>query len=218
VVEEGVASLEVLARALIARVVAEGKGRLEDRLLLGLEGLELDVTHEPALVGAGAEVRRALYRGHAADHGLRLHVLEQRLARGLAERLGRVSDLRLVAAVVGPLVAGRVGLGVLPRRPERERVVGDVVVEIDEAGVDRPGRLDAAGSVEAFRRWIAHRLDGVDQLVGADVERAVLDHGSLLVHRDEAAVDHERGGHRLAGGLWGVPDQRVTVVGRGALN
>ena len=118
------------------------------------EGLVLDVADQPALVGVG-HLGRALDRGHAADHGLRLHVLEQRLARQRAERVRRVVDQRPRSwSSRATASAAGVRLGPPRRRPQREAVVGDVVVEVDQARVDDPAGLDAVGVLEPGRRGV----------------------------------------------------------------
>jgi hypothetical protein len=79
----------VLGVVLVVGVGAKRERRLVDRAVAGGEGLILDVSNQPAVVGVG-HLRRALDRGRAADHRLRLDVLEQRLSGQGAERVGGV--------------------------------------------------------------------------------------------------------------------------------
>ena len=117
VVEERVALGEVLVRRSSNwSASVNAQHRLVDGLLAGLERLELDVADHEALERV-AQLRRALDRGHAADHGLGLDVLEHRLGVGVAQGIGGQADVRLVVGVARPLVAvgpRRVAVG---RRP-----------------------------------------------------------------------------------------------------
>jgi hypothetical protein len=101
------------------------------------------VANEPALVGVG-HLGGALDRRHPADRGLDLDVLQVCLAGERAERVRRVGDELLVAPVLGPLVARAERLSLPWWRPEREHVVDQVVMEVDQAGVDRPRRSGPA--------------------------------------------------------------------------
>ncbi len=128
------------------------------------EVVELDVAH----VRAGAlQVDRPLNRGRPTDGGAVLTVLE-RLAHvvGALDRVVRRLDVRAVVLGARPLIA------VVPlaaRVPERQEVVRDVVVQVDEArGDDRVG-LDHLG------RW-RHLVDRVD------------DRGDDLVLDDDVAL------------------------------
>ena len=181
---------EVLGLRLVGRVVAQRERRHVDRLLLRHERLVLDVAHEPALVGPSG-LGRPLDRRGPADDRLGLQVLQVRLAAQRAERVGGVGDHPLVAAVARPLVARGVGLLAPRRRPQRQAVVGDVAVEVDEARIDHPARAHLARAVEARRRRRGARLHGGDQLVGADVHRPVVDLGLVLVEGHDAAGEDE---------------------------
>ena len=103
------------------------------------ERLELDVAHEPALERA-VELRRALDRGDAADERLELDPLEHRLAGDLAERGGGLADVGDVLVLARPLVAARVRRVAAGAIHSADAVVGQVVVQVDEARVDRPAR------------------------------------------------------------------------------
>jgi hypothetical protein len=173
-----------LVEVLVGPELADG---LAHRRLTGREGLLLDVPHEPAVVVG--HLGRALDRRRAADDGLRLDVLQDRLAGDLAQRLGRQPDLRLVGGIVGPLVAPFPGLvrGSLLGRPARQRVVGDVVVQVHETRVDRAAGLERQRVIEAGGRGRAALLHRGDFLVGTDVERAVIDDGRVVVERHDAS-------------------------------
>ena len=99
------------------------------------ERLVLDVAHHPALERP-PDLRRALDRRHPADDRLALDVLQDRLAVGRAQRVDRQRDRRQVVRVQRPLVARRPRLRAPRRDPQPEAVVGDVVVQVDEARVD----------------------------------------------------------------------------------
>src|SRR5215207_5564268 len=120
------------------------------------------------------------------------------------------------------------GLGLRPagRRPPRQDVVGDVVVQIDQTGIDAAPGLEPGGGLEAGRRGLGATLDGGDPLVGADVKSPVIDHRPGRVEGDQLAVEDERrdrhsasstpGGHRSATqwatGCAAIPDaERATV-------
>ena len=101
--------------------------------LLVAEGgdlLLLDVAHHPAREGAGQR-RRALDRRHPAGGGADLGVAQRGGRGGDAHRLGRVGDVAAVGRRARPLVAARVRR-VAGRRPQRQEVVGEVVVEVDQ--------------------------------------------------------------------------------------
>ena len=111
----------------------------------GAKRLVLDVAHHPALERP-PHLRRALDRRHAADDRLRLDVLQHRLAVGLAQRVDRQRDRRQVVAVLGPLVARGPRRRPARRDPQRQAVVGDVVVQVDQTRVDEPPRPCPPGS------------------------------------------------------------------------
>lgn len=134
------------------------------------ERLVLDVSHHPALERA-PHLRRALDRRDAPDDRLRLDVLEHCLAVGLAQRVDRQRDRRQAIRVLRPLLALR-PRHLAPRRaPQRQAVVGDVVVQVDETWVDdRVAGLHHVGAVESRRRGIGLRRDRHDQPVGGLTE------------------------------------------------
>ena len=94
------------------------------------------------------DVRRALDRGRAADQRLDLDVLDQRLRRRLPEHPRRP---RHRAPVVGRVVLARPAVVMLVgdarRLPQRQRVVGDVVVQVDQA------RVDDRAACRSAARW-----------------------------------------------------------------
>ena len=82
-------------------------------------------------------VQRDALRGrHARHEALALDIADDRLrqAEGLAEDRHRAADRLAVRLDARPLAAVLVDL---ERRPERQRVVAQVVVELDQPGVDR---------------------------------------------------------------------------------
>ena len=68
-------------------------------------------------------------------------------------------------------------------------------MQVDEAGVDRAAGADRARAAEARRGRRRARLHGGDQLVGADVDRAVVDLRLVLVEGHDAAGEDEWGVH-----------------------
>jgi hypothetical protein len=136
-------------QAVLLRVL-ERQRRLVDRLLAGLRRLVLDVAHQPALIGVG-QLGRALDRRRAADHRLHLAVFQVCLPRQRPERVRRVRDRPLVVAVLRPVLAVDERLRGPGRRPERQHVVDDVAVQVDQARIDRPARPHAADRPEAAR-------------------------------------------------------------------
>ena len=158
---------------------------------LGLVRL-LDVADD-ALVEAldprVARERDALRRRRPADQALALDVAHDRrhVLRRVREHLHRARDQLAVRVALGPLVAVRVLLGHVP---ELERVVAQVVVEVDQAGVDRPLRVDDRDFLEPGGRRVGRLLNGRDR-PALHVDRAVVDDVLSVVHRHHTAVDRE---------------------------
>ena len=158
---------------------------------LGLVRL-LDVADD-ALVEAldprVARERDPLRRRRPADQALALDVAHDRrhVLRRVREHLHRARDQPAIRVALGPLVAVRVPLGDVP---ELQRVVAQVVVEVDQAGVDRPLRVDDRDFLEPGGRRIGRLLDGRDR-PALHVDRAVVDDVLSVVHRHHTAVDRE---------------------------
>ena len=156
----------------------------------------LDVAHDPVVeLEAAADLRLdPLAGGRAADHRLGLDVADQR-ARGLeraGDRLDRLRDLGRVARRA-PLAAVVVALG---QRPQRADVVGEVVVEVDQAGVDRALGVDHRGAGEGGRQLVAV-LDDVGDAAAADRDLRAVEVLAGLRHRGHAAAQHVRVVHQL---------------------
>ena len=140
--------------------VGDAPLRLEQIRIVGL----LDVAHDPAV--------EALYSGVAAEHDplARRHTPEQALAldiadqrrqqRGLALRVPvlthdrhRTADELAVVGVVRPLAAVLEQLW--HRAPQRQRVVAEVVVQLDQAWEERAAGIHRSNVVEAGGRRLA---------------------------------------------------------------
>src|SRR5690606_5754040 len=129
-----------------------------------------------------------LPRGGAAHEGLALHVAHDR-SRGslvLGEDLrDREIHLRLVGRVVLPLVP----VPVAPfRGPHRQRVVGVVVVQVDETRVDGACGVHLEAPAEVVRYRLSVRQDGADLLTVHEEATRLYD-VALAVHGHDAAAE-----------------------------
>src|SRR5262249_8448793 len=161
VVEEGVAFVEVLFGRRVLRIVGEGPHGLVDGLFPRPERLILDVPDHPAPEHA-PYFRAALDGGYAAHYRLGLDIFQDRLAIGLAERVGRQADRWLVIGVAWPLLPRGPWHCAVRRDPQRQAVVGDVVVQIDQARVDQPVRLYLRCLLKTAGRRVGALLDGLN--------------------------------------------------------
>ena len=125
----------------------------------------------------------ALRGSDATDEALAFDVADDRLgqADGLAEDGHRPADPLAVVGHDLPLPA----VPVRPRgRPQRQGVVAQVVVQLDQARVDRASGRDPRGIGEIVGRVLGGGQDASDPIVG-DVHRAVLEHGPGLIDGDD---------------------------------
>ena len=151
----------------------------------------LDVADHPA-GERSRQRRRTLDRGRSANHGLDLGIAERRGGCRLAVRSRRVRDVAPVGRRPRPLISRGVRR-VAGRSPQRERVVGEVVVQIDQPRIDRrprghPPRVRVAGRCAPSRR-----LDRLDDSVVVHVHGARAQHAAVIVERDDGPGEHERG-------------------------
>ena len=171
----------------------------------------------------GRAQRQPLGRRRARDEALAFDVADRR-----PDQLGHRGDDAGRTADVPPVPAGPLPLlplGVEPRDPEqRQRVVGEVVVELDHARVDGPGdgehRRCGVG-----RGRLVRRRHVADRAVGHP-DDAVRDDVAGSVHRDHAAAESIAGkgccGHRqvsssaaaCSAGLNGAAARPATHAGR----
>ena len=162
-------------RLRVARVdVRDPAPGLGQQLVAGL----LDVADDAPVVApdAGRAEQRDPLRGrHPADERLALDVAHERGQKvgRLADGLHRGGDQLVVRGRVTPGVAVRVRLWNLPKR---QRVVRDVVVELDQAGEHRSAGLERHDAGEPFGVGVAALGDRRDRGV-RDPDRAVHDHG-----------------------------------------
>ena len=169
--------------------------RGHDQVAAGRELLDVDDPHEPA-VDRARGVRRALDHRRAADQRLDLDVLDSASAAACPSTLaGHEIEVPYsgASALVGPAVV--VLVGDAGRLPQRQRVVGQVRVQVDQARVDQRAGVDPLGGREAGRRRAARRLHGGQAPVVADVDVALVEHGGGRVERDDRAGQDE--GHPL---------------------
>ena len=116
----------------------------------GVVGL-LDVADDAAVVvldpGVARE-REPLAGGRAGDQAFRFDVADDRRHVGgcVREHLHRAGDQLAVGVALRPLVAVVV---LLRDVPELQRVVAEVVVQVDQARVDRPMRVERLHALEA---------------------------------------------------------------------
>jgi len=189
-------------RLRILRVdVGDAAAGLGQQLVPGL----LDVADDPAVVAphAGrAEQRDPLGTRHAADERLALDVADERRQEvgRLADRLHRRGDEPVIGRRVAPLVAIRVRLRNVP---QGQHVVGEVVVELDQAGEHGPAGLERDDVAEPLGSRVGAPGDGGDRGAG-DPDRAVRDHGRPGVHRDDPP------GERPPGAVRGVDRARLV--------
>src|SRR5215471_3434958 len=127
VVEERVVLVEVPLGRRVLRQAGEAQYGLVDGLVSRPKRLLLDVSHHPALENA-PDLRAALKGGHPAHYRLGLDILEHRLAIGVAKRVSWQADRRLVVQVAWPLLPRCPWRGPVWRDPQRQAVVGDVVM------------------------------------------------------------------------------------------
>src|SRR5262249_37918708 len=100
----------------------------------------------------------------------------------------------LLVALAAPLVAVAVLLGHLP---EAERVVGEVVVQLDQPRIERPAGGDALDVLEAGGRSGVAGLRGDDAAL-LEEDGALREHAVLRVHGDDAPRQGQaRAGQRI---------------------
>ncbi len=133
--------------------------------------------------------------------------------------LHRPGDQLAVRVALSPLVAIREALRHVP---ELDRVVAQVVVQVDQPGVDRPLRLQHLQAVEAVgcrRSGLLHR----DDRASADIDDAVVERPAWSRSSSRPARPERTSGRRadrperartrsVRAALWRLPDQRVPVV------
>ena len=149
--------------------------------------LLLDVAHHPAREGA-RHGRRSLDRRDPTDDRLHLGEAQRGRRRGDAQRLGRVGHVALVGRRARPLVARAVGAGAPD--PQRQRVVGEVVVQVDEARRDQAAGTDATGVAEAGRRLRRLVLHGLDPAL-VQVHGAAPEEPPFVIDGEHRAQQHD---------------------------
>ena len=204
--------------AVLGLDVGDVRGRFGKVVLVRL----LDVPDDPLVEALDAGVageRDSLSGRRPGDEALGLDVANDRrhvLGR-VREHLHRAGDELPVRVALGPLVAVRVQLRHVP---ELERVVAQVVVEVDQARVDRALGLENLDALEPGRR-IHGRLLHRDDRAGAHVDDSVRrrpSRGRPWSRRGRRArTSGRRAGRPGCRGTRStvrrVPDQRVAVVG-----
>ena len=190
--EQAVEALEALQelRPVLGLDVGDVRARLGQLVLVGL----LDVADDPLVEALDARVageRDPLRGRRPRDEALGLDVANDRrhVLRRVREHLHRAGDELPVRVALGPLVAVRVQLRHVP---ELERVVAQVVVEVDQARVDRALGLEDLDALELGRRIHVRLLHSGDRAL-AHVDDSVLDDRVVGVHGHDAAAERERG-------------------------
>ena len=175
------------------RLRGQHRGVHEVRVAL-TEGLVLDVADQPA-VPRPVLRRRALDRGGTTDDGLGLDVGEQLLRAGGDQRVRGPGGPERVRVGPGPgvVVSERGDLRRL--RPQRQRVVGEVVVQVHQPGDhQRTADVDDRCAVRSGRAGRGALRDGDDPVVIPDPdatgEDTVLTGRNVAVagQRDNAAL------------------------------
>ena len=144
------------------------------------------------------EQRDALRRGDAAEQVLALGVARDGFGITLAaaKHVHRPADQATIVRMSSPLVA----IGVALRHvPKLQCVVAEVVVQVDQAGVERALGVDYTDLRESRRRGLARGLHRDDPVV-LEVDDAGVVHLVARIHRHDAAAQGEQGGisHRGA--------------------
>lgn len=166
----------------------------------------LDVAQDAAEEALHARIaveHDALAGGASAQQAFALDVAHERgeqggAARGvavLADDRHRAADQPAIVRMRRPLAAILVQPG--HRAPQRQRVVGEVVVQFDQAWEQRAPRVGDRRRLEAGRRRQRARARRHDAALG-DVEDGVGQHLEGVVHRHDAPAQREpRCGQRV---------------------
>ena len=159
-----------------------------------------DIANDAAVVALNAGVARELHAlagGDAAEQALALDIANQRsqqreptLSVGVEpQHRHRPADERTVVLVVGPLAAMLEAFR--HRRPERKRVVAEMVVQLDQPREDGSARLHHGDAGEPCRGWFRAILNGDDRTF-LDIHDGLFSNRERVVHRDDAPGEGER--------------------------
>ena len=154
----------------------------------------LDVADDPAVIASDAgraEQRDPLRGRNPADERLALDVADQRRKQvgGLADRLHRRGDELVIRGCVAPLVPVRVPLR---DAPQRQRVVREVVVELDQAREHGAAGLERDDAGETVGGSVGALGDRGDRRIG-DPYHAVHHDRRARVHRHDAPAERPFG-------------------------
>ncbi len=166
-----------------------------------------------------ARGRPPLNRRGASHQGAHLHVRQQGLGLGMGQHRRRLADRGAVRRGPGPAVVVREGNPLLGFGPQRERVVGEMVVQVDDAGQhQRVPHVDDGNSGVARRSGGALLGHRVDASVVAEVHTTRGSSGTIrpaitsaMRSRPGATAPCERRSNVRA---WSLLTQEVLHAGR----
>ena len=145
------------------------------------------------------EGRPSLDRGGAADESPRLHISQHGFGIALGQYPRRPTDIGLVTGLVRPVVMVKKGLLLRWLRPQRQCVVAEMIVQIDQSRNDkRVPCFHDRGSLESGGSARISRGDSLNKTVVSEIDSA-FDHGRGIIdaHGNNAASDDEC--HRASG-------------------
>ncbi len=158
-----------------------------------IQGRLLDVAHQPLEEGLDTGATGEGYPlacSHTAEQTAALGIAHQCLhhSGGARQHLGRFADRpsRLVRSPPTAVVGIYLG-----HPPQRHRVVGEMVVQFDHAREHRVPGAYPRRLLETIRARVVTGLNRLDHAI-ANVDGAVVEDTTRLVHRDHAPFQHVR--------------------------
>src|SRR4029453_13314549 len=121
-----------------------------DEVLVSAELLGVDVADQ-VVVGWGGPFGVALDAGHAANQSSSFDIAQQGPPGGRPQEPGGGANRGRVGGGVDPLVVGGPGAGAGGFGPQREAVVEQMVVQVDQPRVEQPAAVDGGGGLEPGR-------------------------------------------------------------------
>ena len=106
----------------------------------------------------------------------------------LPENRHGATDQRTIGCVVGPLPAVFEAFG--NRRPRRERIITEMIVEFDQTGENRATTFNDCNGGEACRRWLRAILNCEDAAV-LDIHDGIGYYRERVIHSDHAPRERE---------------------------
>ncbi len=174
------------------RFFAVGNQRADpDEVVMGAEFLGVDVPDQVVVRRYGAP-RVALDRRRTADDRPGLDVPQQRATGRGAEQSSGLTDLRAVRRRPTPLIVRSPRHRARRLGPQRQAVVHQVIVQIDQSGIDETTGRDPWSVLETSRYGV-DRGDRRNQSVVADIHRAMGENLPVRPHRHHSSTQYEHG-------------------------